>query len=375
MRHLVLILTVILILSCSGFADRVELKNGDRITGEVVRLEGNNLLVKTDALGALRIKWEAVAKVVADEPVHILADGARVEARAVERADDADVVVTSGDAAFSVAPGRILALRSDDDQIAYQQQQVREQHPEFRDRWNGTLDAGLSAARGNADTTNISLGLKGARTTDITRLTVFFNSLLARSRAADGSTLTSANAMRTGLRYEINLSDRMFTFGFGNFESDRVQHLDLRSVYGGGAGLRVMQSERGTMDLFTGASVNQEAFSKTDTADRRTGELLIGQDLSYQLSSRTAFGSRLSVFPNLTTLGDYRAVFDTTASTKLNSWIGWQVTVSNVYVSNPPLGARTNDMLLSTGLRFNLGQDRPFRPRATVVKFNPRQGY
>jgi hypothetical protein len=77
----------------------------------------------------------------------------------------------------------------------------------------------------------------------------------------------------------------------------------------------------------------------------------------------------------MTTPGDYRAVLDATASTKLNSWIGWQVTVSNVNVSNPPGGARTNDMLLSTGLRFSLGQDRPFRPRATVVKFNPRNGY
>lgn len=375
MRRFVLIFAFILVVLGSSFADRVELKNGDRITGQVHRLDNGSLLVKTEALGTLSIKWDAVAKVIADEPVHVLADGARVEAQAIERTDGEDVIVTSGNAAFSVSPGRILALRSSNEQLADQQRQHREQNPQFADRWNGNLDAGLSAARGNADTTNVSLGLKGARTTDSTRLTLFFNSLLARSRSAEGTTLTSANAVRTGLRYEINLTERLFTFGFGNFESDRVQKLDLRSVYGAGAGLRVMQSEHGTMDIFTGASVNQESFSKTDTPDRRTGELLIGQDLSYQLSPRTSLGSRLSLFPNMTTPGDYRAVLDATASTKLNSWIGWQVTVSNVFVSNPPLGARTNDMLLSTGLRFNLGQDRPFRPRATVVKFNPREGY
>ncbi|HYG98667.1 MAG TPA: DUF481 domain-containing protein [Terriglobales bacterium] len=373
MRNLLLASIFTSIWLSSAFADRVELRNGDRITGEVLQLDNGSLVVKTEALGNLRVKWDAVSKITTDNPVHLVADGARVEATTVERQDGADVIVTSGDYAFSVSPGHILALRSDAEQLAYQQREYREQHPEFSDRWNGTVDAGLSAARGNADTTNVSLGLKGARTTDSTRLSVSFNSLLARSRAANGTTLTSANAVRTGLRYELNLTNRLFTFGFGNFESDRVQHLDLRSVYGGGAGLRLAQSERGNLDIFTGASMNQESFSTSTTPDRRTGELLFGQDLSYQVSSRTSFAGRLSVYPNMTTPGDYRAVLDTTASTKLNAWIGWQVTVSNVYVSNPAVGARTNDMLLSTGLRFSLGHERPFRPRATVVKF--KNGY
>jgi hypothetical protein len=43
------------------------------------------------------------------------------------------------------------------------------------------------------------------------------------------------------------------------------------------------------------------------------------------------------------------------------------VTLSNVYVSNPVMGARTNDLLLSTGLRFNLGQDHPFKPHSKVL--------
>lgn len=376
MRRLSITFIFLLFAACSGFADQVLLRNGDRITGEVVRLDNNNLVVKSEALGEIRIKWDAVAMLSTDKPVHVTADGAKVEADVIQRARNNDVIYTAADSSFSVTPGRILALRSDAEQAAYQQQISREQHPEFLDRWNGAFDAGLSASRGNAETTNVSLGLKGARTTDRTRVSIALNSLLARNRAADGSTLTSANAFRSGLRYEVNVSDRIFTFGFGSFESDRVQHLNLRDVIGGGGGLRVAQSERGTMDVFTGASMNQESFSTASgTPDRLTGELLFGQDASFKISSRTFIGGRFSFFPNLTVPGDYRAMLDTTASTKLNNWIGWQVTVSNVYVSNPPVGARTNDMLLSTGLRFSLGQERPFKPHATVVKFKPQAGY
>ena len=353
MRRLCLFFVVVLLPVCSALADQVTLRNGDRITGEVVRLENNNLVMKSAAMGEVKIKWDAVALLSTDKPVHVTAD-----------------------ASFAVSPGRIVALRSDQEQEAYERQLAREEHPEFLDLWSGTLDAGMSAARGNADTTNVNLALKSERTTDRTRLSIAVNSLLARNRAADGTTLTSANAVRSGLRYEVNVSDRIFTFGFGNFESDRVQRLELRDVFGGGAGLRAVQSERGTLDVFTGASVNQESFAASSaTPDRVTGELLFGQDASFRMSNRTSVSGRLSFFPNLTVPGEYRAVGDTTASTKLNSWMSWQVTVSNVYVSNPPVGARTNDLLLSTGLRFSLGQEHPFKPHATVLKFQPQAGY
>jgi putative salt-induced outer membrane protein YdiY len=362
------ICAVVSLFLTSAFADQVIFKNGDRITGEVVRLENNTLLVKTAALGDVKVKWDAIARLETAKPIHVRADGANVQADRIDRAADADTIITTGDTAFAVPSGHILGLRSDAEQTEYERQLLRQQEPGFLDLWSGGVDAGLSAARGNADTTNINLGLRGARTTANTRLSLMLTSLLARSRASDGSTLTTANAVRSALRYEINVSDRIFTFGFGNFESDRIQHLDLRSVTGGGAGLRVMGSDRGTMDMFTGVSMNREEFSaQSGTPDRSSGELLLGQDASYKVSPRTSIAGRLSFFPNLTLPGEYRASFDTSAVTKLNSWLGWQVTLSNIYVSNPPAGARTNDLLLSTGLHFSLGQERAFKPHSKVL--------
>jgi hypothetical protein len=41
-------------------------------------------------------------------------------------------------------------------------------------------------------------------------------------------------------------------------------------------------------------------------------------------------------FPNLSDLGQYRFQFDATAATKLKTWLSWQITVSDRYLSNPP---------------------------------------
>src|SRR3954454_7597782 len=59
-----------------GRTDIVTLANGDRITGEVVRLERGRLEFKTDDAGTLYLEWDKLASVVAARLVEVVkADG------------------------------------------------------------------------------------------------------------------------------------------------------------------------------------------------------------------------------------------------------------------------------------------------------------
>lgn len=44
------------------------------------------------------------------------------------------------------------------------------------------------------------------------------------------------------------------------------------------------------------------------------------------------------------------------AATKLKNWLGWQISFSDRYLSNPPALLKGNDLLLTTGLRLNFGK-------------------
>jgi len=57
-------------------------------------------------------------------------------------------------------------------------------------------------------------------------------------------------------------------------------------------------------------------------------------------------------------LGQYRGQFDTSMLTKLSTWLGWQITLSDRYLSNPLPGIKKNDLLLTTGLRLTFGRER-----------------
>jgi len=57
---------LLLLWVCAGAAraDQVTLKNGDRLTGEIVKSDGKTLLMKTEFAGEVNLKWDAIAAIV-----------------------------------------------------------------------------------------------------------------------------------------------------------------------------------------------------------------------------------------------------------------------------------------------------------------------
>jgi hypothetical protein len=61
---------VLLMTTCS-YADEVQLNNGDRLTGVVVKMEDGVLTLKTDYGGEIRISWDQVAAVTSTKPMQV----------------------------------------------------------------------------------------------------------------------------------------------------------------------------------------------------------------------------------------------------------------------------------------------------------------
>ena len=61
---------------------------------------------------------------------------------------------------------------------------------------------------------------------------------------------------------------------------------------------------------------------------------------------------KLYAYPDINEAGQYRTTFNFATVTKLSKWLGWQNSFADTYVTNPPLGARQNDIILTTGLNI-----------------------
>jgi Protein of unknown function, DUF481 len=367
MRRMLVLTTLSLSpLSLPVLADQVTLKNGDRLSGIIVKSDDDakTLLIKSDLAGDVTIKWDAVTAIVSSQPLHIiLSDGRVIVGRVTTTDGTLEIATDSG--TVPVAHDAVKAIRDN----ATQAEIDRLQHPGLLDYWSGLFDLGLSVTGGNSSTTALTIAGKASRVVPKNKLTLYYTQVYSKD-SRESPAVTTANAIHGGVRDEFNLNATIYAFGFTDFDEDALQHLDLRNVLGGGLGYHLINTKKTQFDVFGGLSFDQEYFASYTTANpapppvlllqpsrtRHSAEIVAGESLSTKLGPRTTLSEQLSFFPNLSSVGDYRITLDANATTTLKTWLGWQVTVSDRYISDPPFALKGNDFLLSTGLRLTFGK-------------------
>jgi len=351
----VLLSVVFLLCASATFADQVTLKNGDRLSGAIVKYDQDKLLIKSELAGDVTVPWEAVVSIKSTAPLHVaLKNGQTVVGIVTTTGERFEVAAPSGP--VEAGKTEIVAVRNDAEEAEY----ARAQHPRLVDMWSGLVDTGLSLTSGNSQSTAFTLAGKAARVTSRTKVALYATDIYTKSTIND-VTNTTASAIRGGVRVDYNLRPKVFVFGLADFEHDRFQDLDLRSVLGGGLGYHVIKEKDRAFDVFGGLTFNNEQYSKAfappdPSTTRKTSEVVVGETFTTKLGARSTLAEQFSFFPNLSDTGDYRLQFDTTAATKLKNWLSWQITFSDRYVSRPLTGLKDNDLLFSTGLRLTFGK-------------------
>ena len=341
-------------LTTAALADQVTLKNGDRLTGQVVKSDTKELVLKTEFAGTVTIQWAAVETISSAAPLYVHLTTGETLTGPVTTSGGNLVVATGSAGTITVAKDKVQAIQSKEEEAAYEKAIERLRNPSLLDLWTGFVDLGLSLARGNASTTTFNLGANAARATPRDKISIYFTSLYSKNKT-NGVTVLGADADRGGIRYDVNLAGRTFAFGSTDMEYDRFQNLDLRAVFGGGLGRHVVKTDTTLFDLFGGGALNKEFFF--NNVNRTAGEIQAGDQFSYKFNKTTQITESLIFFPNITYGGEYRINFDTSAVTQLKKWLGFHITVSDRYLSNPPrVGIKKNDILLTTGIRISFAR-------------------
>jgi Protein of unknown function, DUF481 len=374
MRKMQAILMVLgLLLPLASFADQVTLTNGDRITGAILRSDDKTLVIKSDLAGEVSIKWDAVTIINSTQALHLtLKDGQTIVGTVTTQ--DAKFVVATKDAGAVDAPkDSVVALRNDDEQKTYDTALDRLKNPHLADLWSGQLDTGLSLTKGNSSSLTYTLSAKAVRATPRDKITVNMTDIYGTN---DNTTphQTVSDEIRGGIRADININSKLFAFGLTDFDSNALEHLDLQNDLGGGAGYHAYKSKNTTFDLSAGITYNQEYFSAYTLPNptppppttlfaavtQKSAQALVGEELDTKIGGgRTTFSENFTFYPGVSGSTGYRYTFNASAATKLNNWLGWQVTFTDNYLSAPPFGIKSNDLLLSTGLRLTLGKATP----------------
>ncbi|MGD8367063.1 MAG: DUF481 domain-containing protein [Desulfobacterales bacterium] len=235
----------------TALAGEVRLKNGDRLTGNILKLEEGKLTLQTDYAGGIQLDWSEVSCLSTDR-VHAFLLPDRTRYRGIAECPEAGVLQIRQEGADQTRRVPISALQS--------------VNPAPSVRYKGSLTAGGSVASGNTESRSLygngSLGVRSEKH----RLT-----LSGRSNYAENDdTLTARNANAFG-KYDYFFTRKLFGYGQTLLEEDRLQDLNLRATFGAGLGFQFFDTDRLALYAEAGPSYVNENYENTENRGYASG--------------------------------------------------------------------------------------------------------
>src|SRR6185369_107933 len=108
-------------LSTLLLADQIVLRNGDRLTGTIVKSDGKDLVIKTEFAGEVTVQFSAIQQMNSSEPLHVESKEGQAVMGIVKTTDGTLDVQTTDKGQVAVVKDSVSLIRSQSEQKAYEQ--------------------------------------------------------------------------------------------------------------------------------------------------------------------------------------------------------------------------------------------------------------
>lgn len=234
-------------------ADEVRLVNGDRLTGDIISLENQILLLETTYAGAIRIHWSKVVCIISPKKLTFVLK--------------TDEILTGHADCPSDNTIQIKAEAEDKSQeISLADLQAVNRPPAPAVTYKGNIVAGGNRTDGNTDSLALNTSAQLVIRSSRQRLTL--NGAYNYGESDD--TLSARNA-NGSIKYDFFTTKKLYTYVQTLFERDDLQDLRLRTTFGLGMGYQFVDSERTSLALEAGPSHYQENFRQAEDQNYSTG--------------------------------------------------------------------------------------------------------
>jgi len=312
-----------------AMADEVQFKNGDRLTGKIGEVGGGKLVIETEVAGKVSVDLAKVKTFASTRPVEIrMKDGTVINAP----------VAAAGDG--QVAPAGRPAISLGD---------VKALNPPWR-KWAGTLTAGGILTRGNSSTESINVTALVERRDEFDRITLGGSYLYGRERApGTGVRNTTTDAWNASAKYDYFVSPKLYAYGLGKVERDRIAKLDLRVSPDVGMGYQWV--ERPDLKFATEAGVGwvYENYAEAEDQDHFVARFAVYR-LEKKLADAITLTQTLEYLPSVEDLTDFNVNATTGMRVTLTQTMFTQFLLEWKHDATPAPGAQKNDLRYTVGV-------------------------
>ena len=317
--------------------DVIHLKNGDRLTGEIIALEYGQLQVSTDSMSTISIEWPDVTAVQSKQSF-ILEDlvGGRYYGTMSTEENSKQLNIHEAGA----EPRQLELL-----QVA----RIAPGEATFWSRLHGSFSVGFDYSK-SSDISSLSGSM------DLSyRAPEFAWAFSADVNSTTDPTQGTLDRDSLAYSYQWLRPRQQFWTGLASLERNEETGIEARLTLGGGFGKYFIQTSRSELAGLLGVAFTNEWATGEADSQRSIEGMLGGNWRLFSFSTpKVSLNSTVFVFPSITESGRYRTNVDITLRREIITDFYIDLSIYQNYDSDPPdVNAETSDYGITTSLGYS----------------------
>ncbi len=281
-----------LICSTMLWADEVRFKNGDRLSGQIVRVTEGKMVFKSAVAGEVTLNMADIQTFSSEAPIEVHLKDGTVLRQPVTAAEPNQ---------FSIGTGEPLKPQT----FPLAQVASINPPPKPAPKWTGSITGCVSSTSGNTRADSVTASVSATRRSEKDR--IIFGADYARSERRNpdtGEDEKTEDWWRTTAQYDYFFTKKFFGFGNARYERDDIADLERRIVVGGGAGYQWVETDDLAFSTGFGLASLYEKFEDEPDGNSELS-LQAGYNLNKKLGKNMRFLNDLTYYPSIEKFSDY----------------------------------------------------------------------
>lgn len=332
-RHLIpaLIMLTSLCFPEHLFADQVILKNGDVISGKVLKIDEGELHFKSDLLGTLKINMKDISTFQTDEVIELKVD---------------DEVIASRIGKSQEGTVKIQVERTDTHELLNLNDIISTADVGHVD-WEGRFSTGITGSEGNSDTFNLNFTAFVLRKAERTRTTFDGRYLFEH-----GDSDKLQDEWVGDLKHDYFFTVKTYGFGTVRAQRDDIANLNLRLSASPGVGYQWMDRDELSFATEAGPAYLYENFSNGDDSNSEVTARL-AYFLNKKLFQRLSLFHDVRYFPAITDPSDFFLTTSAGIRSSITNRLFTEIRATLEHDSTPAEDKKKTDLHYTVGIGYS----------------------
>lgn len=361
-----------LIAAHTALADIVEIKDGSRLNGEIVKIHDGKLSLETSFAGTLEIAMGDVVSFSSEDAEQVRFDNGNVAVGPVRSAGNGQISIATSSGTVTGATADVTSAWAPGDRDPVQVAREADLEGQIR-QWSYEAAVGLTGRYGNTEKSDYRAAAKATLEGPNDRLQFYLGWQYAESKqTVDGvsENVRTTDEIIGGVSYTNFFQEHLGWYVREELERDQFENIDFRSTTAAGLTYRVIKEKTHKLEFTGGLAIRYEGYTnailKDDmgTADvsddvYTSNESFPGLDFGmshyWKFADWGEMNNIITFNPAFEDFGNYRLDHLTTLDFPLGTVDYWKLRVSlqNQYNSEVAPGAENMDTTYAVSLLLN----------------------